>query len=96
MLAIDDSATAAITTLTTATGNGPDGGLRITLGAVDDGPTFQLEIASNPADGERVVVSEQGARVFLDDGASRLLSDKVLDVRTDDRGNFRFGVYPQL
>lgn len=96
MLAIDDSATAAITTLTNATGAGPDGGLRITLEAPGDGPAFRLEIAPAPAQGDKTAASEHGAKVFLDDGASRLLADKVLDVRTDDRGNFRFGVYPQL
>ncbi len=95
MLDIDDTATTAINELTAAAGVAGEGGLRIALasGADDD---FDLSIEARPHRADEVVTSPDGARVFLEPRAARLLSDKVLDVRTDGGHRFHFGVYPQL
>ncbi|MFD0204398.1 MULTISPECIES: hypothetical protein [Saccharothrix] len=95
MLTIDESATTAIHELTNAAGVALDGGLRIALATDTRERDFDLSIASGPADGDRVVVCEAGARVFLEPGAADLLSDKVLDVRRRRAGRVHFGVYPQ-
>ncbi|HEX6343251.1 iron-sulfur cluster biosynthesis protein [Umezawaea sp.] len=93
MLAIDDTAKAAITTLTNAMDVSERGGLRIAARSGDG--RYDLSIAPQPGDGELVVTSEPGAAVFLDPVAARLLADKVLNVRADEAGHFHFGVYPQ-
>lgn len=94
MLDIDSSAAKAIDELTTATGVGPRGGLRITFspGTPDHG--FTLSVEPHPAP-EDVVVADGDIRVFLDASAADALADKVLDVRKRHAGRFHFGVYPQ-
>lgn len=41
------------------------------------------------------VVSETGARVFLDAAAAAVLDDKVLDAAPDENGAVRFELLPQ-
>lgn len=93
MLAIDDTATAAIAILTNAMDVSERGGLRIT--SENGTGEYGLSIARQPGDDEHVITSEPGATVFLDPVAAKLLDDKVLNVRTDEAGRFHFGVYPQ-
>lgn len=44
--------------------------------------SFALSITELPSDDDEVI-EEQGARVFLETGASQLLDDKALDARVD-------------
>jgi Fe-S cluster assembly iron-binding protein IscA len=93
VLDIDETAISAIKELTDAAGVAPRGGLRI---ARTPDQRFDLSIAARPGGDDEVVTSEDGARVFLEPRAAEVLSEKVLDVRTDDDGRFHFGVYPKL
>ncbi|WP_367129525.1 hypothetical protein [Saccharothrix sp. HUAS TT1] len=94
MLDIDTTAAQAIEELTTATGAGPEGGLRIATAAREHDRDFDLSIQPHPA-ADDVVVAGGGTRVFLDPRAAQALSDKVLDVRKRYAGRVHFGVYPQ-
>ncbi|MEV0680204.1 iron-sulfur cluster biosynthesis protein [Actinosynnema sp. NPDC050436] len=95
MLAVDDGASAAIRSLTRAADVVGEGGLRIAFTPSARGSGFELAIVRHPLAGEQVVDAGSGARVFLEHRAAEVLADKVLEARTDDDGNYRFGVYPQ-
>jgi Fe-S cluster assembly iron-binding protein IscA len=94
VLDIDATAAEAIDELTTATGAGPQGGLRITWTDRATDRDFDLSVQPHPA-ADDVVVAHGDTRVFLDPRAARALSDKVLDVRRRHAGRIHFGVYPQ-
>ncbi|MFJ6674650.1 iron-sulfur cluster biosynthesis protein [Actinosynnema sp. NPDC091369] len=94
MLDLDTTAVQAIDELTTATGVGRQGGLRIAAASRTRDRDFDLSIEPHP-EVDDVVVAHGDARVFLDPRAARALADKVLDVRKRHAGRFHFGVYPQ-
>ena len=72
---------------------GPDGGLRIS-GAADDGETaLDFELAQAPVEGDEVV-RENGAVLFLDEIASAVLDDKLLDVHAHG-DHFHFSIDEQ-
>lgn len=64
----------------------PDGhgGVRIAVAdsANGEGPELGLALSNGPAPGDSVI-DEDGARVFLDQPASMLLDEAILDVRID-------------
>jgi iron-sulfur cluster assembly protein len=71
----------------------PDGcGLRIASDPAAGGLT--LTLASAPVDGDEVL-TDAGARVFLDPQAATLLADQALDVTADGEGKVQFAVAPQ-
>ncbi|MDQ2586754.1 iron-sulfur cluster biosynthesis protein [Saccharothrix yanglingensis] len=94
MLDIDNTAAQAIDELTTATGVGRQGGLRIAAAARAHDRDFDLAIRPKPEVGD-VIVVRGDTRVFLDARAAQRLADKVLDVRKRHAGRVHFGVYPQ-
>jgi len=70
----------------------PEGaGLRITTT-----PEAQLAVttADQPAAGDQLV-EQDGARVYLDQGAAEQLDELVLDAGIDDAGNIEFGLVTQ-
>ena len=72
---------------------GPDGGLRIS-GVADDGETaLDFELAQAPVEGDEVV-RENGAVLFLDEIASAVLDDKLLDVHAHG-DHFHFSIDEQ-
>ena len=84
MLAITDTAAEAIRGIVAAP-ELPDGaGLRIATVAPDAGQAAALEVsvAETPADTDQVV-SESGARVFVEAEAIPLLDDKLLDAQIE-------------
>ncbi len=68
-------------------------GLRITSGDSDQ-PDLAVSPAATAEPGD-AVVEQDGATVFLDESASVLLDDKVLDARVDQEGNVEFGLGQQ-
>jgi len=64
-----------------APGDQDSSGMRIVASETAEGrASFELSIASVPGEDDEVI-EEQGARVFLESGASDLLGDKSLDAR---------------
>lgn len=72
----------------------PTAGLRIARkGAVPDGALF-VAAETQPHDGDEVV-TDSGARVFLDKYALPALAGKILDARLDRTGRLQFSLVRQ-
>ncbi|MEV8615559.1 iron-sulfur cluster biosynthesis protein [Amycolatopsis sp. NPDC051373] len=96
MLTVTEAAAEAISALTAQQG-AEESGLRFALQSVKEGEGAQLalSVAPSPQDGDRVVGTDAGAKVFLEPQAAALLDDKVLDVQQDETGDVAFAVLPQ-
>jgi iron-sulfur cluster assembly protein len=83
VLTITDTAAEAIRGIVAAP-ELPDGaGLRIaTVAGSGDAATLEVAVAETPADTDQVV-SESGARVFVEADAIALLDDKLLDAQIE-------------
>ncbi len=68
-------------------------GLRITGGPAEE-PALEVSPAAAAEPGD-AVVEQDGATVYLDQNASLLLDDKVLDAAVDDEGRVEFGLAQQ-
>ena len=68
-------------------------GLRITGGPVEE-PTLEVSPATTAEPGD-AVVEQDGATVFLDENASLILDDMVLDAVVDGEGQVEFALGPQ-
>ena len=68
-------------------------GLRITGGPADE-PALDVAPAEAAEPGD-AVVEQDGATVFLDENASLMLDDKVLDAAVDDEGRVEFALAQQ-
>jgi len=96
MLALTDAAAQAISALTAQEGQTDNGGLRFAVQAQQDsGAQLALSVAPAPEEGDQVVGSDGGAKVFLEPQAAMFLDDKVLDVQQDEQGQLNFAVLPQ-
>ncbi|WP_328607330.1 iron-sulfur cluster biosynthesis protein [Amycolatopsis sp. NBC_00345] len=95
MLTVTEAAAEAITALTAQQG-AEESGLRFALQSMEnEGAQLALSVAPAPEDGDRVVGTDNGAKVFLEPQAAALLDDKVLDVQQDETGDVAFAVLPQ-
>jgi Fe-S cluster assembly iron-binding protein IscA len=93
MLAMTEAAAEAISALTTQEGRQEAGGLRFALqSAVDDGAQLAVSVAPAPEEGDQVVGSNHGAKVFIEPRAAEILDDKILDVQPDEEGQLNFAV----
>ena len=82
MLTITDTAAEAIRGIV-ATPELPDGaGLRIATAGAGDAAALEVSVAETPAETDHVV-SESGARVFVEADAVPLLDDKLLDAQIE-------------
>ncbi|HEY8456572.1 MAG TPA: Fe-S cluster assembly protein HesB [Actinopolymorphaceae bacterium] len=88
MLALTNNAALVIQSLTNSPELPGGAGLRITA-QPDDQQTLSLAVAPEPSAGDQVV-EEQGARVFLEPGASHMLDQMVLDAEVDAQGSVQF------
>ena len=81
-LTLTDNAVEAVKEIVaSAPGDQDSSGMRIVASETAEGrASFELSIASVPGEDDEVI-EEQGARVFLESGASDLLDDKSLDAR---------------
>jgi Fe-S cluster assembly iron-binding protein IscA len=85
MLEIDDEAVAAL---------GQIGTIRITAEEVDGEVEISIDDASEPSEGDEVIVHGE-VRVFLDPAAAEVLDDQVLGVHTHgDHFHFSFEDQP--
>jgi Fe-S cluster assembly iron-binding protein IscA len=66
-------------------------GLRIADDPAQDA-ALTLSLAAVPAEDDKVVDDDSGARVFLAPQAAALLDDKTLDATTDGQGHLQFGI----
>jgi iron-sulfur cluster assembly protein len=93
MLQITEQAQEAIHGICEEGGAGPDGGLRIS-GSTSNGETaLDFEVVPAVPDGDSVVRSGD-AVLFLDETASAVLEDKVLDVHAHG-DHFHFSIDEQ-
>ena len=92
MLTISESAAEVIKVVLAGGESGDDSGLRIAATSVNGSETeLQASIAPAP-EGDDQVVEASGVRVFLDQQASSVLDDKVLDAERDDNGELGLAV----
>lgn len=90
MLTLTDSATTEIRNLIENNPEVPDdAGVRIATNP--DGATLTMSLALTPAEDD-AVLTENGARVFLEPTAAGLLDDKTLDAGIDGQGQVTFGL----
>lgn len=95
MLVLTPSAVEVVTAMAEASGEADTAGLRIAQnGTAPEVEGLEVAFVSSPGDQDQVV-SQGGARVFLESGAAAYLSDKVLAGEFDDDGNVRFGLSTQ-
>lgn len=95
MLTVTEAAAEAISALTAQQG-ADESGLRFALQSMEgEGAQLALSVAPAPQDGDRVVGTDGGAKVFLEPQAAALLDDKVLDVQQDETGDVAFAVLPR-
>jgi Fe-S cluster assembly iron-binding protein IscA len=91
MLTLTENASTIVKTIAAQTpGAESDGGLRISS---KDAESTDFTVAVTPApEPQDLVVESSGARVFLEENAAVVLSDKVLDAQVDDEGAVRFAI----
>jgi Fe-S cluster assembly iron-binding protein IscA len=94
MLVLTDSAKDAVRQMVDAQDGPDEAGVRIAA-APSEGPeaSLGLDIAPAPEEGD-TVLEEDGARVFMDEAATALLADKVLDA-TEHDDHVHLTVYDQ-
>lgn len=93
MLTLADSATTEIRKLIDDNPEVPDdAGMRIA--AAPDGATLALSLALVPSEDD-AVVSDHGAKVFLEPTAAQLLDDKELLAAVDEQGQVQFALTEQ-
>jgi iron-sulfur cluster assembly protein len=96
MLAMTEAAAEAISALTSQEGSPDHGGLRFAVEEQQsDGAQLSLSVAPEPEDGDKILGTEAGAKVFLEPQAAVFLDDKVLDIQEDDEGQLNFAVLTQ-
>lgn len=90
MLALSEQAAQVIREIVADGGVGPEGGLRISASGDNGDTALEFELAEAPVDGD-AIVREEGAVLFLDDTASAVLDDKILDVHAHG-DHFHFSI----
>lgn len=88
MLTITENAADVVKKIADQNLTDAEAGIRITQ-SPDESLALAAAVSSEPGD---QVVEENGARVFLDQGAAELLDDKVLDATVDPDGSVQFAV----
>lgn len=93
MLTLTDSATTEIRNLIDNNPDVPDdAGVRIATSPDGDGLTLSLALVPSEDD---AVVTEHGARVFVESAAAPLLDDKALHAAVDEQGQVQFALAEQ-
>ena len=88
VLTMTDNAAEVVQKIVEQTVADDQAGLRISQEA-DESLALAPAAASEPGD---QVVEDNGARVFLDEGAAAVLDDKVLDAKVEADGSVQFAV----
>lgn len=92
MLTLTRAAIEVVNAVVDKSGERDTAGLRIANTADSEG--LQAEFVSGPAEQDQVL-TQDGARVYMDAGAAAYLDDKVLTGEFDEQGNVRFGLGEQ-
>lgn len=90
MLTLTDTATTVVKSIVEKAPAADAAGLRI-HGTAEDATNFSVAVVAGAEPGDAVVETE-GARVFLEENASRALDDKVLDAEVSDDGAVTFAL----
>ena len=93
MLTLTETATTAVKSIVDRNPTLADGGLRIDSGP-DGGGSFGVALVPEAQPGD-ITVQSGGARVFLEENASRILEDKVLDAEVGRDGDVTFALGSQ-
>ena len=93
MLQLTDQAASTIASVCAENGAGQSGGLRISGTASNGETALDFEVVTGALDGD-AVVREGDAVLFLDDVASAVLDDKMLDVHAHG-DHFHFSIDEQ-
>lgn len=83
MLRLTDNAKAAITGITSQSGLPDTGGVRISL--TPDAGQVEMSLSPQPERGDEVI-DDDGVRVFVEEAASPLLAEHLLDAETGPEG----------
>lgn len=95
MLMLTPSAVEVVNSMATLYGEEPTAGLRIAnAGGAPEPQSLEIEFVAGP-DAQDEVLTQDGARVFLEPAAAGYLTDKVLTGELDDEGHVRFGLARQ-
>jgi len=92
MLTMTPTAAEAVKQIVSRVPQVEDGGVRISDTGAETG--FELSVAPAP-EPEDTVVTEDGARLFLDESAAIALVDRVLDAQVAQDGSVRFEIGTQ-
>ncbi len=90
MLTLTENASTIVKDITTQSGLAETAGLRITSEEAPE-PTFAVSAAEAPEPGDQTL-EQNGATVYLDEGAALMLDDKVLDAAVDPAGKVEFAL----
>ena len=90
MLTLTENASTIVKDITTQPGLAETAGLRITSEESAE-PTFAVSAAEAPEPGDQTV-EQDGATVYLDQGAATMLDDKVLYAVVDGEGKVEFAL----
>ncbi len=92
MLTLTQTAAEAVKQIISRVPQAEDGGVRIRDTGTPSG--FELSVAPDPEPHVTIVVTD-GARVFLDEGATVALDDRILDAELTQDGSVRFALAAQ-
>ena len=90
MLTLTENASTIVKTLTEQTVESPVGGLRISS-PDPNASSFAVAVVAAPEPDDQIVIGGE-ARVFVEETASGVLSDKVLDASFDEQGSVQFQI----
>ncbi|MGH1564665.1 Fe-S cluster assembly protein HesB [Mumia sp. DW29H23] len=91
MLTLTENASDIVTTLVNKQVPSENGGLRIS-GPNDGGFAIAAVLTGEPGD---TLVEDGEAKVYLEETASQLLDDKILDAQVTPDGDVQFQLAPQ-
>lgn len=90
MLTLTDQASTAVKNIVAQSPSAPVGGLRINS---KDGDASELAVAIVPVPEESdIVVTNDGAQVFLEEIAAQALENKILDAKVSEEGSVSFAI----
>ena len=93
MLTLTENASTIVKNLTAQATDSPEGGLRISASDHSES-TFSVTVEPAPEALDQVI-TDGDARVFVEETASVVLDDKVLDAQLDDQGAVHFQLDPK-
>lgn len=94
MLTLTETASSVVKAIINQNPEAQEAGLRINSEGPDVNAGLGVAIVTAP-DGGDLVLEQDGARVFLDEGATIALDDKVLDAQVAGDGSVTFAIGQQ-